>query len=172
MSGRSRPLSLAADGAPPVGRRAFLDRACAGLGLIAAGELAWVVGRYLAASPAEPDAATGVVEAGPVDAFPPGTVAPFPQGRFYLVRLGSGGFLALSSRCTHLGCTVGLDSARGTFPCPCHGSTFDLRGEVNGPPARRPLDLHAVAIDGGVVRVDTRRALRRDAFDPAQAVSP
>ena len=48
----------------------------------------------------------GLVVAGPSDAFAPGRVTAFPAGKFYLVRLEDGGFLALNRQCTHLGCSV------------------------------------------------------------------
>lgn len=44
-------------------------------------------------------------------------------------------YIALSPICTHLGCRV--RKARDGFDCPCHGSRYDLRGQVvNGPAAR------------------------------------
>ena len=88
-----------------------------------------------------------------------------------LVRFADGGFLALSSRCTHLGCTVTFDAEHMTFPCPCHASAFDLRGDVLAAPAPRALDLHPVAIEGGVVRVDSRRRVERSRFEPGQVTS-
>jgi cytochrome b6-f complex iron-sulfur subunit len=106
--------------------------------------------------------------AGPVAEFTPSSVRAFPAGRFYLVRLADGGFLALSSRCTHLGCTVPWSEKTGTFPCPCHASSFDRKGEVLSPPAPRPLDLFPVIIDGGVVKVDTSRRIERSRFEPGQ----
>jgi Rieske Fe-S protein len=50
------------------------------------------------------------------------------------------GFIALSSECTHLKCTVDLEGER--VVCPCHGSTFDRRGQVLVGPAERPLDRY------------------------------
>ncbi len=150
-------------------RRTFLSRLWKGLGLLASAEILCAVAGFLA--PRSPEAGAqgaGLVEAGPVSEFAPGSVRPFPQGKFYLVRLDDGGFMAFSSRCTHLGCPVGWDEQRKTFPCPCHGSTFDLHGEVSGPPAVRALDLFAVVIEAGVVKVDTSRRVQRSAFDPAQ----
>lgn len=47
------------------------------------------------------------------------------------------GFYAVSSICTHLGCSV-RKSAKG-FECPCHGSKFDENGDVLSGPAPRPL---------------------------------
>ena len=46
-----------------------------------------------------------VITAGEVDDFDVASVTYFPEGRFYLSRVDSG-FLALSRKCTHLGCVV------------------------------------------------------------------
>ena len=163
-------LARSAD-AQPETRRRFLDRLWRVLGVVAAAELAAVVVAYLWPRPNGEESSRGVVEAGPVGEFTPASVTPFPGGRFYLVRLSDGGFLALSSKCTHLGCTVTFDPERQTFPCPCHASSFDLRGDVIAPPAPRALDLYPVAIEGGVVRVDTRRRIQRSRFSPGQVTS-
>jgi Rieske Fe-S protein len=49
-------------------------------------------------------------------------------------------FIALSSRCMHLGCPVRYVSAAERFICPCHGGVYDFRGMVAGGPPVRPLD--------------------------------
>ena len=100
--------------------------------------------------------------------FAPSSVRAFPGGKFYLVRLADGGFLALSSRCTHLGCTVPWSEEKRVFPCPCHASTFDEKGDVLAPPATRALDLFPVVIEGGLVKVDPTRRIERARFDPSQ----
>jgi cytochrome b6-f complex iron-sulfur subunit len=112
----------------------------------------------------------GVVVAGPVDRFEPGSVTPFADGKFYLVRLEDGGFLAVNRKCTHLGCSVPWVADEQRFACPCHASAFDIRGAVVNAPAPRPLDLFPVAIDSGIVSVDTLRPIRRRSFDPDQVV--
>jgi cytochrome b6-f complex iron-sulfur subunit len=112
----------------------------------------------------------GILVAGPAERFERGTVTAFPEGKFYLARLKDGGFLALSRRCTHLGCTVPWHSASGRFACPCHASAFDITGEVLSPPAPRPLDLYAVRIENGIVKVDTGKALRRRSYEATQPV--
>jgi cytochrome b6-f complex iron-sulfur subunit len=61
----------------------------------------------------------------------------FKEGVF-LVPAG-GKLLALSARCTHLGCTVNYDQLAGQFRCPCHGSRFDRSGRRIAGPARKPL---------------------------------
>ncbi|MFJ1807343.1 MULTISPECIES: FAD-dependent oxidoreductase [unclassified Streptomyces] len=47
---------------------------------------------------------------------------------------------ALSARCTHLGCLVAFNRAEQAWECPCHGSRFDVRGQVVQGPAIDPLE--------------------------------
>ncbi len=49
-------------------------------------------------------------------------------------------WIALSSRCMHLGCPVRFVQAAERFICPCHGGVYDFRGMVAGGPPVRPLD--------------------------------
>lgn len=150
-------------------RRDYLITAWKALGLVAAAEFAAVLAAFLwPRAKGEGDPRTAVVEAGPVAEFTPASVTAFPRGRFYLVRLADGGFLALSSRCTHLGCSVPWNEKTQTFPCPCHASVFDMTGNVQGPPAPRPLDLFPVRIEAGVVKVDTRNKVQRQRFERSQ----
>ncbi len=44
-----------------------------------------------------------------------------------------------SSRCTHLGCKINKHS-NNKLLCPCHGSAYNLSGEVITGPAIRSLD--------------------------------
>ena len=52
-----------------------------------------------------------------------------------------GGVYALSAVCTHLGCITRFLSDEKCIACPCHGSRFDLEGNViHGPgPAPAPV---------------------------------
>ncbi len=112
----------------------------------------------------------GVFNVGKVDDFPPKSVTPITNGRFYVVRLADGGFLALYQRCTHLGCAVPWNPEQGKFVCPCHGSAFEQDGQVLNTPAPRPLDRFAVTITDGQVYVDTAKPLQRDVTRPTDAV--
>lgn len=60
-------------------------------------------------------------------------------------------FRAVSARCTHLGCHV--RSAKNFLVCPCHGSTFDLEGEVVRGPAQRALTTYPVEINGDRIKI-------------------
>lgn len=81
----------------------------------------------------------------PPSRFPVGQPGDFPGGgatflpdRRLFVFSGVEGFYAISSVCTHLGCNVRYIAGEG-FACPCHGSKFDLNGQVVKGPAPRPL---------------------------------
>ena len=151
-------------------RRGFLSRAMRLLGAVAILEAGWIaVSALVPGKRKTPQMdGPGVVVAGPVERFEPGSVTAFADGKFYLARLADGGFLAVNRKCTHLGCSVPWRPDEERFACPCHASAFDIRGAVLSSPAPRPLDLFAVAIKNGQVLVDTTNKLRRTAFDPDQ----
>ena len=152
-----------------VSRRGFLKLAWGAAGLAVLGESGWLTYRFLA--PRVVEGEFGVVfEVGAVEDFPPGSVTPVNAGRFYLVRLEDGGFLALYRKCTHLGCAVPWDPARGQFVCPCHASAFEADGKVLNAPAPRPLDRFPVTIENGIIKVDTGTPIQRDRPKPDDIV--
>ena len=65
------------------------------------------------------------------------SVLNFKQG-VCLVRKGSDVY-ALSTRCTHLGCSLNYDAVSRKFRCPCHGSVFDRWGKWLSGPAKTDL---------------------------------
>jgi cytochrome b6-f complex iron-sulfur subunit len=85
-----------------------------------------------------------------------GTVASLPVGTLRVVSGASAaigrdakGIYAMTLTCTHQGCdmsTRGSVSADGVA-CSCHGSTFDVTGNVTGGPASGPLAHFAVTAD-------------------------
>jgi cytochrome b6-f complex iron-sulfur subunit len=155
-------------------RRSFLGKLWFLLGGVVLAEAFWLVGDFLRPRNrrTRKEKASSLVVAGPVDRFEAGSVTAFREGRFYLARLDDGGFLALHRECTHLGCTVPWRQDEGRFICPCHASSFDIRGDVLSAPAPRPLDLFAVRIENGIVKVDTSAARKRSLFNPSQVVHP
>jgi Rieske Fe-S protein len=65
-------------------------------------------------------------------------------------------FIAISTRCMHLGCPVRYIPAAERFVCPCHGGVYDFRGAVSGGPPVRPLDRFYTRVRNGVVEVGPR----------------
>lgn len=63
--------------------------------------------------------------------------------------------IALSPRCTHLGCTVNWNTNadhENEFFCPCHGGRFEKDGtNVPNTPPTRPLDIYELEIRDGIV---------------------
>ena len=151
-------------------RRDFLNILIGGAGVLAALELSFMGLRYF--SPRVADGEFGsVFNLGSPEQYPPGSVTPVENGRFYLVRLEDGGMLALYYRCSHLGCTVPYEPATGQFVCPCHGSAFSQDGDVLNEPAPRPLDMFALAINNeGEIEVDTSTAIQRKQTSPNDLV--
>lgn len=65
---------------------------------------------------------------------------------------------ALSTVCTHLGCTPNWLSAEGKFKCPCHGSGFYKTGINFEGPAPRPLERYKISYtEDGQILVDKNR---------------
>jgi len=75
--------------------------------------------------------------------FPPGARIAIDPKRVCIVREGDK-VAAISTTCTHLGCIV-APSATG-FQCPCHGSRFDVDGNVTGGPAPKALAWYQVSL--------------------------
>lgn len=64
---------------------------------------------------------------------------------------------AISSICTHFGCTVNWDAQSNKFKCPCHGSQYDAQGRVVHGPAKRSLALLTVVVKQNQVRLVNRQ---------------
>lgn len=152
-------------------RRLLLSWLWKGLAAVGILELSWLAGSLFTSrsrNTTKKGVGSVIINAGMIDQYKPGDVKAVPEGKFYLVCLEDGSFLALSRTCTHLGCSVPWHDEQQKFICPCHGSAFDERGVVLTPPAIRPLDYFPVKIENGLIRVDISQARRRDTFDASQ----
>jgi nitrite reductase/ring-hydroxylating ferredoxin subunit len=154
---------------PKLSRRSFLKAGVGALGALALLEIGGAGLLYLQAGSLDGEFG-GVVTAGLIDDFPPGSVTEFTNSHFFLIRSPDGGFLAVHNRCTHLGCTVSWEPAENRFFCPCHAASFDFYGDYQNPPVPRPLDTFRVIFDESLVRVDTAEPRRRETFEPRQLV--
>jgi menaquinol-cytochrome c reductase iron-sulfur subunit len=65
-------------------------------------------------------------------------------------------YVAISTRCAHLGCPVSYVQAAQRFICPCHGGVYDEQGKVVGGPPVRPLDRFYTRVVNGRVQVGQR----------------
>jgi cytochrome b6-f complex iron-sulfur subunit len=70
---------------------------------------------------------------------------------------------ALSTVCTHLGCTPNWMPGESKFKCPCHGSGFYSTGVNFEGPAPRPLERFKIALsDEGDIIVDKTKKFQQE----------
>ncbi len=88
-------------------------------------------------------------------------------------REGEDGYVAISTRCAHLGCPVRYVQAAANFICPCHGGVYDFDGKVIGGPPVRPLDRFQTRTseDGRQVEVGPRFSVTSQ-LDPVRTRDP
>ncbi|MEZ5245116.1 MAG: ubiquinol-cytochrome c reductase iron-sulfur subunit [Acidimicrobiales bacterium] len=138
-------------------RRRFLTRmwlGCAGL-FVGAG--IWTSWDLIKPGPAT--GFGGKVRTVAPEAVPESGVLEIRAARAYLTRDSGGEIIALSEKCTHLGCRVPFCQSSGQFECPCHGSIFNRVGEFRAGPAPRGLDRYPVEVDNGLLVIDTGSAI-------------
>ena len=80
-------------------------------------------------------------------------------------------FIAISTRCAHLGCPVRFVRAAGNFICPCHGGVYDFEGKVLGGPPVRPLDRFQTRITGDTLEIGPRYSVT-NSLKPVRARDP
>lgn len=154
-------------------RRAFLKKAWIALGVIGIAEVFYLIFRSSAGTKKDKTTqpqSSKFFDAGPVTMFKPNTTTSFRSNHFYLCRLADGGFIALSIRCTHLGCSINWDETSKKFICPCHSSWFDMKGDVKQSPATRPLSVHEVIIKKNRVMVNLQKTIKRNSIENTKIV--
>jgi Rieske Fe-S protein len=80
-------------------------------------------------------------------------------------------FVAISTRCAHLGCPVRFVRAAGNFICPCHGGVYGFQGQVIGGPPVRPLDRFQTRVTGDTLEIGPRYSVTND-LEPVRARDP
>jgi cytochrome b6-f complex iron-sulfur subunit len=89
----------------------------------------------------------------------------------WLVRDQSG-IYALSTVCTHLGCTPNWLEAEQKFKCPCHGSGYYKTGVNFEGPTPRPLERFAISLaEDGQILVDKNRKFQQEKGEWSNPVS-
>lgn len=83
-------------------------------------------------------------------------------------------WVAISTRCMHLGCPVRFVDAAQRFICPCHGGVYDFLGKVSGGPPVRPLDRFYTRVRNGRVQIGPRYSVNSELrrFSPRDPGEP
>lgn len=152
---------------PNLSRRNFLKFGLGALASAAVIESGIMSFLYLK-SRADETKVDGVVTAGNLDKFLPGSITEFEKEGFFVLCTEDCELLAISSRCPHLGCSVIWQPDDKRFVCPCHASSFDLYGNYESRPVPRPLDIFEITIEDSKVLVNKSRVIVREKFDTKQ----
>jgi cytochrome b6-f complex iron-sulfur subunit len=128
----------------------------ASLGLMTLGTLRFLFPNVLAEPPSR-------VKVGLPETYEEGKVVEkFKDQNIWVVRY-DGKIYALSTTCTHLGCTPNWLESAAKFKCPCHGSGFYISGINFEGPAPRPLERWAIAVgDDGQLVVDKSKKFQQE----------
>jgi len=82
------------------------------------------------------------------------------------------GIFALSTVCTHLGCTPDWLEGAQKYKCPCHGSGYYKNGVNFEGPTPRPLERYALSLgDDGQIVVDKSRKFQQEKGEWANPAS-
>jgi len=126
------------------------------LGLWTLGTLRFMMPNILTEPPSK-------VKVGLSESYEEGKVVEkFKDQNIWVVRNG-GKIYALSTTCTHLGCTPNWLESAQKFKCPCHGSGFYISGINFEGPAPRPLERWAISVgDDGQLVVDKSKKFQQE----------
>jgi Rieske Fe-S protein len=147
------PEEASMSGSNHISRRDFMKATTGVIGGIITAAVGVPVIAYMIDPALKAGAKEAWVSVGKLDKFPVGTPTPFSFTRTQVngwERTGTsfGGYVIrktedpkdiviLSSRCTHLGCSVNWQETTQNFICPCHDAKFDKDGKVlAGPPPK------------------------------------
>jgi len=102
--------------------------------------------------------------AGPISNFIVGEVSErFKESHAVWIVRDSEKIYALSTVCTHLGCTPNWQAGESKFKCPCHGSGFYKTGIHFEGPAPRPLERFKIVLsDDGEIIIDKTKKFQQE----------
>ena len=73
--------------------------------------------------------------------FSPQRKMPFKPLISNIVSAAKGIFVFNKKRCKHLGCGLNYNSLDQTYECPCHGSKYDIDGNIIETPTQKPINF-------------------------------
>lgn len=147
-----------------VGRRGFLSWMALGWVAFASASatLVALMGRFMFPNVLfEP---SQIFLAGLPEEYPKGEVSLRWKERYGVWIVRTNEYLyALSTTCTHLGCTPNWLSSENKFKCPCHGSGFYKSGINFEGPAPRPLERYRIVLtEEGQILVDKSKKFQQE----------
>jgi menaquinol-cytochrome c reductase iron-sulfur subunit len=150
-----------------ISRRDFVKVMTAALGSVMGVVMGIPIVGYLIDPALKAQSGEAWIPLGPLENFPIGSPKGFSFTRSnvngwektvnsyggFVLRKSESEMIVLSSRCTHLSCSVNWKEDRGEFVCPCHDAQFGPEGEVLGGPPPHPLDRYEANVEGGTLMI-------------------
>lgn len=76
----------------------------------------------------------------------------YGQDPIFVVKTSATQAVVFGAACPHVGCDLVFNERTNEFDCPCHNSTFTLRGErLQGPALRNMLSADVELVNGDIV---------------------
>ena len=164
VAAKPAPVKPAAAAPASKERRAAIISAVAVAWLAFTGTMvAWLLGSVRFLFPNVLSEPPSKLKVGFPDQFEDGKVVErYKDQNTWIVRY-QGQIFALSTTCTHLGCTPNWLESAAKFKCPCHGSGFYINGVNFEGPAPRPLERWAISLgEDGQIVVDKSRKFQKE----------
>jgi len=150
-----------------ISRRDFVKVMTAALGSVMGVVMGIPIVGYLIDPALKAQSGEALIPLGPLENFPVGTPKSFSFTRSnvngwektvnsyggFVYRKSESELIVLSSRCTHLSCSVNWNEAKGEYDCPCHDAQFGVEGEVLGGPPPHPLDRYEASVEEGTLMI-------------------
>ena len=128
----------------------------ASMGLMTLGTLRFLYPNVLSEPPSK-------IKVGFADNYEDGKVVERYKDQNTWVVRKDGVIYALSTTCTHLGCTPNWLEREQKFKCPCHGSGYYISGVNFEGPAPRPLERARIVLaDDGQILIDKSRHYQQE----------
>lgn len=152
---------------PQMSRREFVSIVTASVGTVIGATIGIPAIGYLVSPALQITTAESWITVGPLANYPAGVPTLFNFNRttingwvqtvnsygVYIVKHEDGSVLALSNKCTHLGCRVNWKPEENAYICPCHNAYFDINGAIVKGPQPRPLDKYETKIENDVLSI-------------------
>ena len=71
-----------------------------------------------------------------------GKVFNYEENKFGVYKDEKNKLHIVNPKCSHLGCIINWNNDEKSWDCPCHGSRFDVYGNVLNGPANKPLEYY------------------------------
>lgn len=129
-----------------MGKRSFIKIILSLITVLLTGLVSWAVAKF--ASFSGDKALSKEIGKSIIDQLEPGMPFHHADSGVWLVRQADNpDVLVYDDKCPHLGCRYNWIPEKKLFECPCHGSVFDINGQVKKGPANRSVTRLRLSLD-------------------------